>query len=120
MLLFSIDKREKVVLLVVLTVETSGGTFFRPETRPETRFSLLIHPVPDPDPDNFSPGAPTLTPNNPDNLRIFSIIRKESNHYVFNDILIGNKENQLAIFSNESVTCEKLNRLQPRTNNLFS
>ena len=33
---------------------------------------------------------------------------------MFNDILIGNKENQLAIFSNESVTCEKLNRLQPR------
>ena len=77
----------------MLILRTSGGTFFRPEARPETRFSLSIHPVPDPDPENFPWLPPTSILTDPDNLRIFSIARKESNPYVFNDILIGNKEN---------------------------
>ena len=56
----------------------------------------------------------------PDNSRLFFIIIKESNYYVFKDILIGNKENQLATFSNESITYKKLSTFKPKTNTLFS
>ena len=64
--------------------------------------------------------TPTPTPKKPEKPRIFSVIRKESNHCVFNDVLVGNKENQLAVFSSESTTCKKLNRFQLKTNNLLS
>ena len=81
-------------------METSRGKTFRHEPRLQSGNFFLI----DPDADT-------------EKTQIFSTKRKKSKHRVFNDFLIGNKENQLAVFRSASVMYKKLDRFQLDMNN---